>query len=118
MHRIVSYTGCGGMVWKMVCEVMCEDLCQPDDPPVILQEQKGVLVPGLALLSALYSNGHTDISEFQRVHIRVYNDSIQITFHIHCISMNRSCGMCLVQVQQWWQVFFVSCTFIVRPSKS
>ncbi|XP_062859492.1 protein saal1 isoform X1 [Trichomycterus rosablanca] len=60
LQNLVSDAGCGGEVWNMVCEVMCEDLCQPDDPPLILQEQKGVLAPGLALLSALYSNRRTD----------------------------------------------------------
>lgn len=64
MHaRTVSYEGCGASVWKLVCAVVCEDLCQPDDSPLILQEQKALLAPALALLSALYSNLQPDISE-------------------------------------------------------
>ncbi|KAI5614855.1 protein saal1 [Silurus asotus] len=62
LQNFVSEEGCGASVWKMVCEVVCEDLCQPDDPPVILQEQKGLLAPALALLSALHTNLKTNMS--------------------------------------------------------
>ncbi|XP_060770500.1 protein saal1 [Neoarius graeffei] len=62
LQNLVSDGGCGVSVWKMVCEVVCEDLCQPDDPPLILQEQKALLAPALALLSALYTNLQMNIS--------------------------------------------------------
>lgn len=62
LQYLVSDGGCGVSVWKLVCEVVCEDLCQPDDPPLILQEQKALLAPALALLSALYTNLQTNIS--------------------------------------------------------
>ncbi|XP_053497092.1 protein saal1 isoform X2 [Ictalurus furcatus] len=62
LQNLVSDGGCGVSVWKVVCEVVCEDLCQPDDPPLILQEQKALLAPALALLSALYGNLQTNIS--------------------------------------------------------
>ncbi|XP_057185900.1 protein saal1 [Triplophysa rosa] len=54
--------GCGHAVWGFLCKVVCEDLCQPDDPPLILQEQKPLLAPALAVLSALHSGLHADIS--------------------------------------------------------
>ncbi|XP_058263408.1 protein saal1 isoform X2 [Hemibagrus wyckioides] len=62
MQNLVSDEGCGVSLWKVVCEVVCEDLCQLDDPPLILQEQKELLAPALAILSALYSNLQTNIS--------------------------------------------------------
>lgn len=46
--------GPGKAVWDFFCEVVCEDLCQPNDLPVVLQEQKGVLVQAFAVLLALY----------------------------------------------------------------
>ncbi|KAK0142082.1 Protein saal1 [Merluccius polli] len=52
------FDGPGKAVWDFLCEVVCEDLCQPDDPPLILQEQKVLLVQALAVLSALYSLQH------------------------------------------------------------
>uniref|UniRef100_A0A8C7G8K9 Serum amyloid A-like 1 n=1 Tax=Oncorhynchus kisutch TaxID=8019 RepID=A0A8C7G8K9_ONCKI len=47
--------GTGQALWTFLCEVVCEDLCQPDDPPFVLQEQKGLLVHALAVLSVLYA---------------------------------------------------------------
>lgn len=62
MQALVSDESCGSAVWTFVCELLCEDFCQPDDPPLILQEQKALLAPALALLSALHSSLHTHIS--------------------------------------------------------
>lgn len=45
--------GPGKAIWDFVCEVVCEDLCQTDDLPVVLQEQKGILVQAFAVLQAL-----------------------------------------------------------------
>uniref|UniRef100_A0A8C1ZSB7 Serum amyloid A-like 1 n=1 Tax=Cyprinus carpio TaxID=7962 RepID=A0A8C1ZSB7_CYPCA len=38
---------CGHAVWTFLCKIVCEDLCQADDPPLILQEQKALLGPAL-----------------------------------------------------------------------
>lgn len=46
--------GPGKAVWDFVCDVVCEDLCQPTDLPIVLQEQKSVLVQAFAVLQALY----------------------------------------------------------------
>ncbi|XP_070828922.1 protein saal1 [Chaetodon trifascialis] len=46
--------GPGKAVWDFVCDVVCEDLCQPNDLPVVLQEQKSILVQAFAVLQALY----------------------------------------------------------------
>lgn len=37
-----------------MCEVVCDDLCQPNDLAVVLQEQKGSLVQAFSVLQALY----------------------------------------------------------------
>ncbi|XP_029379766.1 protein saal1 [Echeneis naucrates] len=47
--------GPGKTIWDFVSEVVCEDLCQPNDLPVILQEQKSILVQAFSVLQALYS---------------------------------------------------------------
>ncbi|XP_072528393.1 protein saal1 [Salminus brasiliensis] len=62
VQNLVSEEGCGEALWRFVCEVVCEDLCQPGDPPIILQEQKALLAPALALLSTLYSSLQREIS--------------------------------------------------------
>uniref|UniRef100_A0A3Q0RY91 Serum amyloid A-like 1 n=1 Tax=Amphilophus citrinellus TaxID=61819 RepID=A0A3Q0RY91_AMPCI len=46
--------GPGKSVWEFVCDIVCEDLCQPNDLPVVLHEQKSILVQALAVLQALY----------------------------------------------------------------
>ncbi|XP_023278158.1 protein SAAL1 [Seriola lalandi dorsalis] len=47
--------GPGKAIWDFVCGVVCEDLCQPNDPPVVLQEQKSILVQAFSVLQALHS---------------------------------------------------------------
>ncbi|XP_012735889.2 protein saal1 [Fundulus heteroclitus] len=46
--------GPGKPVWDFVSDVVCEDLCQPNDLPVVLHEQKSVLIQALSVLQALY----------------------------------------------------------------
>ncbi|KAM4573655.1 protein saal1 [Odontesthes bonariensis] len=46
--------GPGKSVWNLVCDVVCEDLCQPNNLPVVLHEQKSILVQAFAVLQALY----------------------------------------------------------------
>ncbi|XP_069019553.1 protein saal1 [Embiotoca jacksoni] len=46
--------GPGKSIWDFVGDIVCEDLCQPNDPPVVLHEQKSILVQAFAVLQALY----------------------------------------------------------------
>ncbi|XP_045885370.1 protein saal1 isoform X1 [Micropterus dolomieu] len=46
--------GPGKAVWDFFCDVVCEDLCQPNDLPVVLQEQKSILVQAFSVLLALH----------------------------------------------------------------
>ncbi|KAM4734943.1 protein saal1 isoform 2-T2 [Anableps anableps] len=46
--------GPGKPVWEFVSDVVCEDLCQPNDLPVVLHEQKSILIQALSVLQALY----------------------------------------------------------------
>ncbi|XP_071760895.1 protein saal1 [Centroberyx gerrardi] len=54
IQTLAAPDGPGKAVWDFLCDVVCEDLCQPDDPPLVLQEQKVLLVQAFAVLSALY----------------------------------------------------------------
>ncbi len=54
LFLLVAPDGPGKAVWDFVSDVVCEDLCQPNDPPVVLQEQKSILVPAFSVLQALY----------------------------------------------------------------
>uniref|UniRef100_A0A3B3YUV3 Protein saal1 n=1 Tax=Poecilia mexicana TaxID=48701 RepID=A0A3B3YUV3_9TELE len=46
--------GPGKPLWEFVSDVLCEDLCQPNDLPVVLHEQKSILIQALSVLQALY----------------------------------------------------------------
>ncbi|XP_029010057.1 protein saal1 isoform X2 [Betta splendens] len=46
--------GPGKVVWNFISGIVCEDLCQPTDLPVVLQEQKSILVQAFSVLHALY----------------------------------------------------------------
>lgn len=54
IQTLAAPDGPGKAVWDFVCDVVCEDLCQPTDLPVVLQEQKSILVQAFAVLQALY----------------------------------------------------------------
>ncbi|CAB1433231.1 unnamed protein product [Pleuronectes platessa] len=56
LEGFASPDGPGKAVWDFVCEIVCEDLCQPEDLPVVLQEEKkkNILVQSLSVLQALY----------------------------------------------------------------
>lgn len=54
IQTLAAPDGPGKAVWDFVCDVVCEDLCQPTDLPAVLQEQKRILVQALAVLQALY----------------------------------------------------------------
>nr|AFO64939.1 serum amyloid A-like protein 1 [Oplegnathus fasciatus] len=54
LQAFAAPDGPGKAVWDFVCEVVCEDLCQPNDVPVVLLEQKSILIQAFAVLQALY----------------------------------------------------------------
>lgn len=46
----------GKETWSLLYELVCQELCQPDDPPIIVQEQKTVLASILSVLSAMFAS--------------------------------------------------------------
>uniref|UniRef100_A0A7N8XWZ2 Serum amyloid A-like 1 n=1 Tax=Mastacembelus armatus TaxID=205130 RepID=A0A7N8XWZ2_9TELE len=46
--------GPGKALWDFVCDVVCKDLCQPNDLPVVMQDQKSILVSAFSVLHTLY----------------------------------------------------------------
>uniref|UniRef100_A0A672GN35 Serum amyloid A like 1 n=1 Tax=Salarias fasciatus TaxID=181472 RepID=A0A672GN35_SALFA len=54
MQVFASPNGPAKLVWDFVSGVVCEELCQPSDPPVVLHEQKSILLQSFAVLQALY----------------------------------------------------------------
>lgn len=54
IQAIVLSVEVGEEAWSLLCDVVCSDLCQPDDPPIVIHEQKTLLAPILAVLSAMF----------------------------------------------------------------
>lgn len=46
----------GKETWALLYDLICHELCQLDDPPIIVQEQKTVLASILSVLSAIFAS--------------------------------------------------------------
>ncbi|XP_027708465.1 protein SAAL1 [Vombatus ursinus] len=56
IQAIVQPPDAGRDTWNFLFDLACHDFCQPDDPPIILQEQKTVLASIFSVLSAVYAS--------------------------------------------------------------
>ncbi|NP_998861.2 protein saal1 [Xenopus tropicalis] len=54
IQAIVQSPDGGEQTWDFLLDLTCNDLCQPNDPPLIVQEQKGILSSVLAVMSAMF----------------------------------------------------------------
>ncbi|XP_071975076.1 protein SAAL1 isoform X2 [Engystomops pustulosus] len=56
IQSIVQYPEDGKQTWEFLCDLTCRDLCQPGDPPLIVQEQKTILSSVLAVMSVMFAS--------------------------------------------------------------
>ncbi|XP_053141142.1 protein SAAL1 [Hemicordylus capensis] len=56
IQAIVQSPDGGKETWSLLYDLFCHELCQPDDPPIIVQEQKTVLASILSVLSAIFAS--------------------------------------------------------------
>uniref|UniRef100_A0A8C9EJJ1 Serum amyloid A like 1 n=1 Tax=Pavo cristatus TaxID=9049 RepID=A0A8C9EJJ1_PAVCR len=56
IQAIVQAPDGGKETWALLYDLICHELCQPDDPPIIVQEQKTVLASILSVLSAIFAS--------------------------------------------------------------
>ncbi|KAM9302313.1 protein SAAL1 [Gastrophryne carolinensis] len=56
IQSILHSTDDGKQAWEFLFEVTCKDLCQPGDPPLIIQEQKTILSSILAVMSVMFAS--------------------------------------------------------------
>ncbi|NXN58458.1 SAAL1 protein, partial [Rynchops niger] len=56
IQAIVQAPDGGKETWSLLYDLVCHELCQPDDPPIIVQEQKTVLASILSVLSAMFAS--------------------------------------------------------------
>uniref|UniRef100_A0A8C4TF44 Serum amyloid A-like 1 n=1 Tax=Erpetoichthys calabaricus TaxID=27687 RepID=A0A8C4TF44_ERPCA len=55
IQAIVVSAEIGENTWSLLCNIVCNDLCQPDDPPIVILEQKILLASILSVLSAMFA---------------------------------------------------------------
>ncbi|CAI5763311.1 protein SAAL1 [Podarcis lilfordi] len=55
-HSEVQTPGNGKETWTLLYDLFCHELCQPDDPPIVVHEQKTVLASTLSVLSAIFAS--------------------------------------------------------------
>lgn len=53
IQAIVQSPDTGKDTWNLLYDLVCHEFCQPDDPPITLQEQKTVLASIFSVLSAI-----------------------------------------------------------------
>lgn len=82
IQAIVQSPEVGRETWSLLCDLTCNELCQADDPPLILQEQKTVLSSILAVMSVMFSS-RTD-QEYMKIetNIPLVSSLIQILQHL------------------------------------
>ncbi|XP_034976493.2 protein SAAL1 [Zootoca vivipara] len=56
VQAIVQTPGNGKETWTVLYDLFCHELCQPDDPPIVVHEQKTVLASTLSVLSAIFAS--------------------------------------------------------------
>nr|DBA17597.1 TPA: hypothetical protein GDO54_003020 [Pyxicephalus adspersus]DBA17598.1 TPA: hypothetical protein GDO54_003020 [Pyxicephalus adspersus] len=56
VKSIVLNLDVGKETWKLLFELATQDLFQPDDPPLVVVEQKAILVAVFSVLSLIYSS--------------------------------------------------------------
>ncbi|XP_028915648.1 protein SAAL1 isoform X2 [Ornithorhynchus anatinus] len=56
IQAIVQCPAAGRDAWNLLYDLACNELCQADDPPIIVQEQKTVLASIFSVLSAMYAS--------------------------------------------------------------
>ncbi|XP_055469644.1 protein SAAL1 [Psammomys obesus] len=68
IQAIVQSPDTGKDTWNLLYDLVCHEFCQPDDPPITLQEQKTVLASIFSVLSAISA------SRAEQEHLKIEGD--------------------------------------------
>ncbi|NXO03000.1 SAAL1 protein, partial [Rhinopomastus cyanomelas] len=74
IQAIVQAPDGGKETWSLLYDLVCHELCQPDDPPIIVQEQKTVLASILSVLSAVFA------SQTEQEYIKMRKSNVKCAF--------------------------------------
>uniref|UniRef100_A0A8C0HB12 Serum amyloid A like 1 n=1 Tax=Chelonoidis abingdonii TaxID=106734 RepID=A0A8C0HB12_CHEAB len=86
IQAIVQSPDGGRETWTLLYGLVCHELCQPDDPPIIIQEQKSVLASILSVLSAMFA------SQIQQEYVKRRKNMPLIGSLIRILQNMEDCG--------------------------
>ncbi|NXD25858.1 SAAL1 protein, partial [Spelaeornis formosus] len=86
IQAIVQTPDGGKETWSLLYDLVCQELCQPDDPPIIVQEQKTVLASILSVLSAMFA------SQTEQEYTRMRKSKSCFFLLIRILQYMESCG--------------------------
>ncbi|XP_054054324.1 protein SAAL1 isoform X3 [Rissa tridactyla] len=78
IQAIVQAPDGGKETWSLLYDLVCHELCQPDDPPIVVQEQKTVLASILSVLSAMFASQTEQESTKMRKNMPLIGSLIRI----------------------------------------
>ncbi|XP_075858237.1 protein SAAL1 isoform X3 [Microcebus murinus] len=86
IQAIVQGPDTGKDTWNFLFDLVCHILCQSDDPPIILQEQKTVLASVFSVLSAIYaSRAEQEYLKVEKVDLPLIDSLIRVLQNMeHC----------------------------------
>ncbi|NWH54929.1 SAAL1 protein, partial [Fregata magnificens] len=79
IQAIVQAPDGGKETWSLLYDLVCHELCQPDDPPIIVQEQKTVLASVLSVLSAMFA------SQTEQEYNKIRKSNVKLPFSCYFI---------------------------------
>ncbi|NWS94277.1 SAAL1 protein, partial [Mionectes macconnelli] len=86
IQAIVQAPDGGKEAWSLLYDLVCQELCQPDDPPIIVQEQKTVLASILSVLSAMFA------SQTEQEYTRMRKSKLCFFLLIRILQYMEGCG--------------------------
>ncbi|XP_069757464.1 protein saal1 isoform X2 [Narcine bancroftii] len=66
IQAIVRTPDKGEATWTLLCDIVCTDLCQDDDPSIIIEEQASVLSSAVAILSVIFASHMEKFSKVEQ----------------------------------------------------
>ncbi|NXV98933.1 SAAL1 protein, partial [Fregetta grallaria] len=79
IQAIVQAPDGGKETWSLLYDLVCHELCQPDDPPIIVQEQKTLLASILSVLSAMFA------SQTEQEYTKMRKSNVEVPFSCYFI---------------------------------
>ncbi|MEE6499430.1 hypothetical protein FKM82_003447 [Ascaphus truei] len=82
IQAIVQSSDGGQQTWDFLLDLTCCDLCQPDDPPMIVQEQKTILSSVLSVMSVMFASQADQEYTKMEKNIPLLGSIIQVLEHL------------------------------------